>query len=617
MPRKRSGRGSSKDKKRKSTDRAVRRKTRAAVKAKGQASRRGRKTKRRSSKKATPRKDSHPAGPSRRSTTKEPDPTTASAEPTAISAHTPTSERAASDLWKQVFRDSWTRLRQNWKRALIAALIGAAAGWLVNVAIMAVRYEGFRVPSGSPTSGQGNIIRGSLFWFAASAVVSAVVNYRLMAGRERFWAEVRGFPETIRSMIYADGERALTHALAGFAGSVLFVFVLGPSLSGILALGVLLAVGTFLRPLVVGSLMAVWRWVMSRVAPRATQPPAQAITVALLGGISAMAVGFFVRGTTILLLLALAAGVAAVMLAKRQTIPSGPALLVLMGGSAALVLLGADVAFADDGGWRECGVSLQNWLGCSGADRVRWLALFGGVGAGAGSAVGAGVAGGSPDDSDSKVVDSGQFDQFLNEEGELDPQREAAFYHWQLKQDIQRWREQNPDGTVEDFRRYVDGQAAAVDDFSHDAIGYLELLAGVPGIWKVGWEVFEQTLKKGDELLEMLAARARQSKSLQERVATDLSDEPSAFVKQMWGEQELQRLAMDKTIPTHELPLPAQRLRELDGWSDEILESHNNPEKWFREQIEFWVGGKEGLPDGYPIDEVIAKWMQIYEAGLP
>ena len=53
--------------------------------------------------------------------------------------------RATRLTGQRVYRN----LRANWKRTLICAAVGWAIGWLANVWVMAKKYDGFRVPSGS------------------------------------------------------------------------------------------------------------------------------------------------------------------------------------------------------------------------------------------------------------------------------------------------------------------------------------------------------------------------------------------------------------------------------------------------------------------------------------
>ena len=251
-------------------------------------------------------------------------------------------------------------LRSNWKRTLLCAAVGWAIGWLANTWVMARRYDGFRVPSGSTATGEGNVVKGTSFWFLVSMVISAVVCYRIQVGSERFWADVRGFPSTLRELARADGHRAKAHALFGFAGATLITFGLGPSLSGAVGIGVLAALGTLYRPVLVGGLSLAWRWVTSRVAPQhQDRAPAQAVTVTTLGGAGAMAISLIIGEPSLRFFFAIVAVVVAVVLTRGSTPTPGTTALLLVGAAALAVALGVDAAFADDGGWKECGSSLD------------------------------------------------------------------------------------------------------------------------------------------------------------------------------------------------------------------------------------------------------------------
>jgi hypothetical protein len=410
------------------------------------------------------------------------------------------------------------RVRQNLgvrvKAGAISAAVGYGVGWLANVWVMARKYDGYVVPSGSAATGEGNLVRGSLFWFVIAAVVSAVVNYRLLVGRERFWQEVRGFPATIRRVVRTDGDTALVHVLWGFAGAVIVTMLLGPALSGAVAVGLLVSMATVLRPFVTGTLMTGWRWALRHFATHsrpgadtgaAARPgghgvyaPSVALTVGLLGSIAAMAFASLARENSTRLFFGVAAGVGAYVLSRRAAAAGGTAALIVglaagLGVAVADALIGAGAAFADDGGWRECGSSLSNWISCNGADKVRWLAMFGGGASGAGALVGPGLAGVAAGDGPPKPWT------------EMTPEEQDAA----INDLIERWKLANPGYDPARLDRFRDGLRArsqqpgfmdGLSQFTRDFLSsYSEDLTSgrqAAGLWETAvgsWEGFTGT----------------------------------------------------------------------------------------------------------------------------
>lgn len=380
--------------------------------------------------------------------------------------------------WWQATRATGGRiaanLRANWKRTLLCAAVGWAIGWLANVWVMAKKYDGFNVPSGSATTGEGNVVRGMSFWFVLSMVVSAVVCYRIQVGSERFWADVRGFPATLKELARADGNRAKAHALFGFAGATLLTFGLGPSLSGAVGIGVLAALGTLYRPVLVGGLSLAWRWVTHRIAPQHRhRAPAQTVTVTTLGGAGAMALAIIIQEPSLRFLFAIVAVVAAVALSRGQApSPGATALLVVAGAAATMVLAKVGAAVADDGGWRECGSSLSRWWSCSGSDRARWLAAFGAGGSAFGSGLGSGLVPPGP------PVLPKPWSEMTEEERN------------RFRQDyINRFKETHPNASADQLRRFIEGLDSMPPGFWEERYDD----------WKNFWGAYWEDLSSGQQ----------------------------------------------------------------------------------------------------------------------
>ncbi len=310
-------------------------------------------------------------------------------------------------------RQNWAAFRGRavaWARSHLKILIGAgaagfAAGWIFNIFVMGRKYDGYRVPSGAPASGSGNLVRGTLFYFLVSMIASAVVAYRLSVGKERFWADVRDLPHSIKRAMTDDGDDTAVHLLTGFAGSMVIVIAVGQSLSAAMAAGVLLLFGRALRPAVTSGLMWLWRKVVARFATAHARPPAAVgMLVGLVGSAGAFALGWVIPDRGFQVLLGAGAGIAAFVLTRRRTPGAGTTAACILAGGILVALVGEiHPALADDGGFRECGnPALFSYIkDCGGSFDVLFFALFGGFASGAGTLVGAGLGGGA-DDGDRK-----------------------------------------------------------------------------------------------------------------------------------------------------------------------------------------------------------------------
>src|SRR5690606_16689405 len=138
----------------------------------------------------------------------------------------------------------------NTRYTAIAAGVGFGVAWFLNLWIMAAQYDGFRTPAGTPVTGAGNLLQGTVFYLVVSALFSAVITFRIVAGPERFSREMKALPENIKQALSGDGDQTAVHLLIGLAGSMVIVLVVGPSTAAILAAGTLLAFAPVLRPIV-------------------------------------------------------------------------------------------------------------------------------------------------------------------------------------------------------------------------------------------------------------------------------------------------------------------------------------------------------------------------------
>ncbi|MDQ1711098.1 MAG: hypothetical protein QOE45_548, partial [Frankiaceae bacterium] len=210
-------------------------------------------------------------------------------------------------------------LKKELPRALVSAAVGFVIGWLVNVYLMRKNGGYLDAPGGTPITAKGNVFFGMRFWFVLATVVTAVVGYRLKAGKGAFGKAVKEFPAKVRGFVEQDRSDAVTHLLWGFAGAMLVVVLLGPAFTGLVAAGFLIFVGTAFQDLIMGLLQLAWVGVFKRVAPKFATPPKPPVAaVTMIAGLGAVVVGWIMPGSGVRLTLAVAAGVGAFFLGKQR-----------------------------------------------------------------------------------------------------------------------------------------------------------------------------------------------------------------------------------------------------------------------------------------------------------
>lgn len=275
---------------------------------------------------------------------------------------------------RRLLRTFFGWLRKNLLAAAISAVVGAGIAYVVNVWMIAVKFEGIgdAAPPGSIAVGKGNGLAGGLFWALASTVGFGIIGYRRAVGGERFWRDVRSLPKVIRSLFTQDGRSARVHLLWGAAATLLASRLISPAISATLAVGLTAAVPSVFGRMISTFALRVWSAILSRVAPTRGRPAAGVVsmTVGIVGAAAALALAYVVddRGTQ--LAMAGVCAALAIVLSRVSTPTSTLPLLVLLGGTIAAIALGADRALADDGGWLECGQSWGAWFKCEGSSDV-------------------------------------------------------------------------------------------------------------------------------------------------------------------------------------------------------------------------------------------------------
>jgi hypothetical protein len=283
-------------------------------------------------------------------------------------------------------------VKTNLPAAVASAALGGLIAYVANVWLMAVKYDGFAAPAGSPVTSEDNFFSGALFWALLNSLLFAVVGYRRAVGKEQFWRDVRSLPRVLASLFRADGRAGRSHLLWG-AGTGLVAGLVVPRAAGaVLAVGVLATAPTVFGSMLSSIVFRAWSAVMRPFRPnrQGPAPGMQSMVVGVLGAAAALIVGFQVGDRATKLVLAVACGATAWYLGRRVQPPPVVTALLLVGGAAvAIELVWAARAVADDGGFAECGSSWSEWWrNCGGADRVRTLSAGGAVAGAAGGPLG-------------------------------------------------------------------------------------------------------------------------------------------------------------------------------------------------------------------------------------
>ncbi|HEV2952709.1 MAG TPA: hypothetical protein VG015_01290 [Candidatus Dormibacteraeota bacterium] len=310
-------------------------------------------------------------------------------------------------------------LGQNLRMALVSAVVGAVIGYISNVWLIAVEYNGYvKVPPGAPAVGEGNTLNGQVFWAIAMTVSFAVWSFYRGKGVHQLVDDLRALPESFRLMLTDAGARARVGLLWGAAGGLLITSFVSPWIGAALGLGLVACVAGFLGRVVVALAMRIWQAVAGKVAPTAQPPSSAVMMVAILGGAGTTVLGLILPSDLSLaglpgrLVLGVAFGGVAFFSSRPRSrqgpsVPAGApplASFLVLGAGATLaglayVLAHPVTGIASDGGFQECVGQL--WITCQGATGVLQHGLDGvgpsAVGAVVGSSIGDGLSGISGD----------------------------------------------------------------------------------------------------------------------------------------------------------------------------------------------------------------------------
>ena len=231
----------------------------------------------------------------------------------------PAGADAGSALWSRVKGfPHW--VTHNLPTVLASAAVAGVTGYVVNVWIMAVRYDGYVVPSGSGTTGEGNLLQGGLFWALLPMLLLSVVGYRRAVGGPRFWRDVRGLPRALTSLVRSDGAAARVHVLWGAAAGMGASILIGPSLGLVMSAGILVAAPTVVGNVLSSTAYKAVNGVLGKVNPTSALPPETGMlttAVSLMGTAISLGIGFVITETWLKVVLAL--GFAALSVLRSES----------------------------------------------------------------------------------------------------------------------------------------------------------------------------------------------------------------------------------------------------------------------------------------------------------
>lgn len=288
----------------------------------------------------------------------------------------------------------------------VAAVVGALAVYLINVGLLARRYEGVdSVPAGAPVTAGPSAFQAFVAWMLVSTVVSATLTALWTRGRRRFWRDLVELRNGFANVWRIDRASASVHLLYGMAMALIVGNVLAPPLRAATALAILFALSTrggAVAASIYASLHMRYRHEVTGLRLRRIELAAAAAVTATGVCLGLLVASLFDALLPTLLLAATAAGSAFALRkrgprVRRGRVPTGTLLgIMIVACLGALWLMGfPPQALADDGGWTECvdtGGTWISWLGCdSSGDVLRQSGdggVAGGGGGGAGGALG-------------------------------------------------------------------------------------------------------------------------------------------------------------------------------------------------------------------------------------
>ena len=285
-----------------------------------------------------------------------------------------------------------TFLRHNLGTVLVSAIAAGVIGWVVNVWMLAVRFEGNNdVPAGSPVTGQNNTNWAVMFWVLFSMVLFGGVGYARAVGMRQFLYDLRTTPRVLLGLIHRDGARARIHLLWGAAVALLLGLAVPPAIAAVVSVGILATLPTIIGAICGSVLGRLFTGVLKPFRPGAQPLGMEAMIVGLVGSGLALALAFVVPSKGVRAAIAGICIIVAFVLARQLKARSAAlvAVAAIAVYQALRWVLEAKQVLADDGGFAECGLDFGTWWrACEGAGAVRRQAVPGGVASAFGAPIG-------------------------------------------------------------------------------------------------------------------------------------------------------------------------------------------------------------------------------------
>ena len=253
-------------------------------------------------------------------------------------------------------------------RTILFAVGGALFSWVANILIAARIYGGYEFlgdENSAITSGPSEL--PALFtWFFASALLMTIVGLLFRLGPKELLTQVFRFPNKAKLLVVDSPVRAAGTVLLSGGLALLLSGFLIPSLSLVLGLSILSVLPSVYGRIVLSTVGSFVSKLLQRGRTAITLPTEGLGVAVLLGGAIALVVRFeldqtLARFGAVVVLVA----IGGVLLFRDHSKPiAGPAAIIGVAIATIAVLGDADIAYADDGGWSECGSTWRTWLSC-------------------------------------------------------------------------------------------------------------------------------------------------------------------------------------------------------------------------------------------------------------
>jgi hypothetical protein len=318
-------------------------------------------------------------------------------------------EAATGGAWLRGVLGQWGGWTRRHLGLTLLLSVGAFVfGWLWNTYIMAVDLQGSVVEPGQQTiaTAPGQTGNG-LFWLILFSLLAGLITYGWQRGWRTLLADLGAIPRTFAAALSDSSGGAIALLLWGASVSLIISTLISSAVSLALGLVLLVLAATPLGVILNFALIRIWKGLCGIVAPQARHGSVVALApfMTMVGEALGLLLDWLLNSWIIGLVLGLACALVSVLLSRNAWRPSTAATLLIVGMSAAIAVLRARGAWADDGGWQECVTSAGEpcsdagiggifaWFGSEGSGPVMAHATVGGASAGVGAAVGAGLGG--------------------------------------------------------------------------------------------------------------------------------------------------------------------------------------------------------------------------------